>query len=612
MDDLLPHYERELTMLRQHARQFAESYPKIAGRLQMSGENVEDPHVERLIESFALLAARVHKKLDDEYPEFTDALLQVLYPHYLKPFPSCSIASFDVGVGAAQLTTAARIERGTMLNSRPIKGLPCKFRTAYPVWISPLKIRQVAYSNSVKSPEGFRLPSSVSSSITLEIALLSEQAQFAGLNMPVLRMFMDTESALIAQLRKAIFHGCAGVVIEPAPGKWINLPKQVIKPVGFADDENLLDFDARSAQAYRLLTEFFSYPEKFNFIDLDFPLLCQKLPEGSRSFKIHFLLCNSNEIDLDERLLEQVGPQHLKLHCTPVVNLFKQRADPIRLTHEQFEYPVVADYRRPYAYELYSLDSVHKVIQTPQGESIQEYRSFYSLKHGDESGQSSYWHLTCDESLAEISPGFEYQISLVDVNFDPTKSQTETISMSLTCTNRDLPGEMPYGQAGGDLFLEGGSVARTISMLRKPTQTHRFARTRGSQWRLVSHLTLNHFSLTANGGGVLREALSLYNTNGSLQNRRMIEAIVSIDQKPSVTRVSGNPFPAFVRGIEITVTLDEDGFVGTGIHLFAQLLDHFFGMYVHANSFTQLVFRSVNTGEEIIRCPPRNGHLALA
>ena len=148
MDELLPHYERELTMLRQHARQFAESYPKIAGRLQMSGENVEDPHVERLIESFALLAARVHKKLDDEYPEFTDALLQVLYPHYLKPFPSCSVACFDVGVGIAQLTTASKIERGTMLNSRPIKGLPCKFRTAYPVWIAPLKMRQVAYSNT--------------------------------------------------------------------------------------------------------------------------------------------------------------------------------------------------------------------------------------------------------------------------------------------------------------------------------------------------------------------------------------------------------------------------------------------------------------------------------
>lgn len=612
MDDLLPHYERELTMLRQHARQFAEAYPKIAGRLQMSGENVEDPHVERLIESFALLAARVHKKLDDEYPEFTDALLQVLYPHYLKPFPSCSIARFDVGSGVAQLTTASKIERGTTLNSRPVKGLPCKFRTAYPVWISPLKIQQVSYSNVIRAPDTFRLPAQASSVITVEIALMSEQAQFSGLNLPVLRLFMDTESALVAQLRKAVFHSCAGIVIETAPNQWLNLPKHVVQPVGFSDGEELIDYDARSAQAYRLLTEFFSFPEKFNFIDLDFGLLNDRLAADSRSFKVHFLLQGNQESGLDERLLEQLGVQHLKLHCTPVVNLFKQRADPIRLTHEQFEYPVVADHRRPYAYELYSLDSVYKVIQTPQGEHIQEYRSFYSMKHGDESTQSSYWHLTCDETLAEISPGFEYQISLVDVDFDPTQIQTETLSLDLTCTNRDLPSQMPYGQPGGDLFLEGGSLARTISMLRKPTQTWRFARTRGSQWRLVSHLTLNHFSLTANGGGVLREALSLYNTNGSLQNNRMIEAIVSIEQKPAVTRVSGNPFPVFVRGIEIHIKLDEEGFVGTGIHLFAQLLDHFFGMYVHANSFTQLVFHSAKTGEEIARCPPRNGQLALA
>lgn len=612
MDELLPHYERELTMLRQHARQFAEAYPKIAGRLQMSGENVEDPHVERLIESFALLAARVHKKLDDEYPEFTDALLQVLYPHYLKPFPSCTVACFDLGGSIAQLTTAIRIERGTMLHSRPVNGLPCKFRTAYPVWLSPLMIREAAYSNAVRSPEGYQLPAKASGIITVEIALLSEQARFSGLALPYLRLFLDTEPALIAQMRKAMFYGCVGLALEIKPGTWIRLPDRTLQPVGFAADEALLDFDARSAQAYRLLTEFFAFPEKFDFLDLDFGSIMPHLPEHARAFKIHFLLGNGHHLGVDERLLSQLGPQHLKLHSTPVINLFKQQADPIRLTHDKFDYPVVADHRRAYAYELYSLDSVHKVVQTPQGESIHEYRSFYSLKHGDPANQSSYWHLTCDESLAEISPGFEYQISLVDVDFDPARVQTETVSMQLTCTNRDLPEQMPYGLPGGDLFLEGGSVVRTISMLRKPTQTVRFPRTRGSQWRLISHLTLNHFSLTTSGGSVLREALSLYNLTGSLQNRRMIEAITHIEQKPAVTRVAGNPFPAFVRGLEITITLDEGGFVGTGVHLFAQLLDHFFGMYVHANSFTQLVFRSASTGEEITRCPARNGHLALA
>lgn len=610
MDDLLPHYERELTLLRQHARQFAERYPKIAGRLLLSGENVEDPHVERLIESFALLAARVHKKLDDEYPEFTSALLQVLYPHYLRPFPSCSIAHMDVGQSVAQLTAAIEVPRGTVLSTRPIRGVQCKFRTSYPVWIAPLGVQSARYENVVRAPDKTSLPAQASSVITLEIALLSEQANFQSLQLPSLRLFIDAESVLVAQLRKALFHGRVGLMLEHRAGAWQPLADACISSVGFADDESLLNFDARSAQAYRLLSEFFAFQEKFNFIDIDFSQLTARLPEQCRSFKLHFLLQSPLEAGLDERLLEQISTQHFKLQCTPVVNLFKQHADPIRLTHEHVEYPVVADHRRAYAYEVYSLDSVYKVVQTAQGESILEYRPFYSLKHGDKAGERRYWHLSRDEVVAEISPGFEYQIALVDSDFDPAAVQTETLSMELTCTNRDVPAQMPYGRSEGDLFLEGGA-ARTIKLLRKPTQTWRFKRGRGGQWRLISHLSLNHFSLTSMGGEVLREALALYNITGSAQNTRMIEAIQEIKQIPAVTRVAGNPFPVFVRGVEVRITLNEDGFVGTGVHLFAQMLDHFFGMYVHANSFTQLVFVSANTGEEILRCKPRNGELNL-
>lgn len=610
MDDLLPHYERELTLLRQHARQFSERYPKIAGRLQISGENVEDPHVERLIESFALLAARVHKKLDDEYPEFTNALIQVLYPHYLRPFPACSIAQMDIGQSVAQLTTAIEIPRGTMLSTKPIKGVQCKFRTSYPVWVGPIGIKSVVYENVVRAPDRTKLPAQASSVITLEFCLLSEQASFQGLNMAKLRLFIDAESVLVAQVRKALFYGRVGVMLEHRTGAWHSIRGGCLSCVGFEDDEALLNFDARSAQAYRVLSEFFAFQEKFNFIDLDFAQLAAHLPEQCRSFKLHFLLQGPLEAGLDERLLEQLSTQHFRLQCTPVVNLFKQHADPIRLSHQQVEYPVVADHRRAYAYEVYSLDSVYKVVQTAQGESMLEYRPFYSLKHGDKAGERQYWHMSRDEVVAEISPGFEYQISLVNGEFDPAVEQTETLSMELTCTNRDVPSQMPYGRNEGDLFMEGGA-ARTIKLLRKPTQTWRFNSGRGGEWRLISHLSLNHFSLTSMGGEVLREALSLYNITGSAQNTRMIEAIQEIKQSPTVTRVAGNPFPVFVRGVEIQISVNEEGFAGTGVHLFAQMLDHFFGMYVHANSFTQLVFVSANTQIEILRCPPRNGELNL-
>ena len=123
MDDLLPHYERELAFLRQHAGEFAERHPKIAGRLMVSGDVGEDPHVERLIESFALLAARVHKRLDDDFPLFTESLLEVLYPHYLRPFPCCAIARLGAPEGSGSGSTPVEVPRGTLLSSRAVRGV---------------------------------------------------------------------------------------------------------------------------------------------------------------------------------------------------------------------------------------------------------------------------------------------------------------------------------------------------------------------------------------------------------------------------------------------------------------------------------------------------------
>lgn len=615
MDDLLPHFERELNLLRRNARHFSEKYPKIANRMQMAGENVEDPHIERLIQSFALLAARVHKKLDDEYPEFTDALFEVLYPHYLKPFPACSIAHFDIDSNSNQLTFASLIGRGSQVITRPVKGVPCKFRTAFDVWFAPLLINQVIYENVIRAPQQIHLPASVNGIITIDFHLLSEQVQFDKLNLPYLRMYFDADPAIVAQLRKAIFHCCEGLMLESKPNHWVTLPLNIINSVGFNEDQSLIDFDARSAPAYRLLTEFFAFPEKFNFLDLAFaPILEQLLMNSGRSFKLHFLINNQQGTELETRLLEQLAKHHIKLHCVPIVNLFKQNAEPIRLSHTQFEHPVVADYRRPYAFELYSVDSVYKVVQSQQGENLQQYRSFYSLKHGDSNEtKNQYWHLTYNESLAEISPGFEYQITLVDDQFDLTTPKTETISLLLTCTNRDLPTYLSCGQVGGDLFMEGGGLTKTINLLRKPTHSWRFKRAKASQWRLVSHLSMNHYSLTASGGNVLRETLTLYNINASSQNLKMIDSIIDVSQKPSVTRMTGKPFPVFIRGLEIHIKIKEDdSFVGTGLHLFAQMLDHFFGMYVHANSFTQLVFISASSDLEILKCQPRNGQLILA
>lgn len=613
MNDLLPYYERELSFLRRHAREFAERYPKIAGRLLLSGDTCEDPHVERMLESFALLAARVQKKLADDFPELTESLLEVLYPHYLRPFPSCSIARFDAAGAEAQLSGASKIPRGTLLTTLAVKGLACKFRTAYDVDIAPVRIVEARYEDTISPGRGYSAPTTASSMLSLTIESRSDQVPLDALNLERLRIFLDGEPSLVSQIREALLARRVAVACEAAPQPgWLPLPDSIIQPVGFAEEEGLLDYDARSHLAYRLLTEFFAFPEKFNFIDIQYAPLRKQLPAGTRRATIRVLLSHARESAEENRLLERASADNFLLSCTPIVNLFKQPGDPIRLTHTKSSYPVVPDARRASAYEVYSVNRVRKVEKTAHGEEVIEYRPFYALRHAESlNTEGRFWHIRRDEEVAQLSPGYEYEIAVIDLDFNPLAEKTETLSLELTCTNRDLPSQLPYGMAGGDLSIEGGSVAKIISLLRKPTPSYRFGRANGSHWRLISHLSLNHLSLTEKGLESLKETLALYDITRALTNQRQLDGLISIQHRPVTATMAGNPFPTFVRGVEIELTVDEQFYVGTGIHFFARVLDHFFGLYVHINSFTQLVIKSAKTGGEILRCPPRSGDLPL-
>ncbi|AKJ28556.1 type VI secretion system baseplate subunit TssF [Caldimonas brevitalea] len=618
MEELLPHYERELAFLRSHAKDFAQRYPKIAGRLMMAGDVSEDPHVERLIESFALLAARVHKRLDDDFPLFTETLLEVLYPHYLRPFPSCSIAQFNLGTSAGQMSNGARVERHSLLTTRPVRGVACKFRTAYDVDLLPLRLSSASFRMAVAAPEGTRLPPKATSVLSLQLELLSPQFSFDALIGKSLRIYLDGEASQVSVLRETLCARVAGMMVQSTPyGPWSGPYRQPITLAGFGDDEALIDFDARSHQAYRLLTEFFAFPEKFNFVDIPLPKALGAVG-NARSLTLHLMLSGVRADSDEARLLETIGAQNFQLGCTPVVNLFGQNADPIRVTHTSASYPLLTDSRRAYAYEVSAVKKVFRVQQTPQGETVEEFRPFYSLRHDElarDDGNGSiggrYWYTHRDAVVAEHSPGYELELSIVDVDFDPASPQTDTLSIEVMATNRDLPTLLSVGNPGGDLFLEGGSVAREIRLLRKPTAPHRFERGRGALWRLISHLSLNHLSLSAGGVDALKEMLRLYDLPRSAVNQRQIDGVVAVDYRSATAWLQGNPFATFVRGTEVRLTVDEDSFVGTGLRLFATVLDHFFGLYVHANSFTQLTLVSVRTQEEIFKCPPRNGDLLL-
>ena len=611
MQELLPYYERELAFLRGSSREFAKRYPKVAAGLGLTSEVCEDPHVEQMIESFALLTARISKKLDDDYPELTEALFNVIYPHYLRSFPSCSIAQFKID--PEKLTVRQTLKRGSVLKSHVIKGVACKFRTVYDVQALPLLLSQVRYHPSSSAPGHVQIRSQVTARLTLTLQLAKKESLKLITETDRLRLYLHGDVSLVAILRDALLMHTAQVFVENGTQhRWTELPTTIVQPCGYDEQESLIDFPAASHPAYRLLTEYFAFTEKFHFVDLELGSLLPLLADGE-AIKLHFMVESIAADTNQSRLLETVSLSNVRTGCTPVINLFEKKADPIRLTHREVSYPVVADARRAHAYEIYSINRVCQVKQTPQGDSIVNFQPFYALHHGDTPATTpGYWIAKRNTMLAQTSPGYETEITLVDLSSNPTIPQIETLSIDLTCSNRNLASQLAIGQLGGDLMLEGGGVAQEIRLLRRPSRSMRFAQGKEAHWRLVSHLSLNHLSLVKGGLASLKETLKLYDLADSAISVSQIEGLVDLDHKPITLWMPGEPFASFVRGIEILLTIDTENYIGTSLHGFIQILNRFFAMYVHVNSFIQLVVLAKNNNQEIMRCAPCNGESILA
>jgi len=613
LDELLPFYERELTYLRQMSKEFAAQYPKIASRLLIDGDTCEDPHVERLIEAFAFLAARIHKKLDDEFPEITDAFLGVVFPHLLRPVPSFSIAEFQIDAQDAQITERYEIERHTQLYSRAkANGLQCRFRTCYPVDLWPVRVVGAHAEAIQRSPFSSFSDEAVG---VIRIRLQTVGAvSLSELGLDRLRFFIDSEPAYVHALYELLLNSPAKIVLSSGTGPRatrIELDADCIRPVGFEADEGIIDYDARSFVGYRLLHEYFAFPEKFFFFDL---VGLDVLARGGfdKEFEVAILLNEHERSDRLARLALIVVADTFRLGCTPVVNLFKQRAEPIRITHEKNEYDVVPDVRRPRGMEVYSIDEVRKSTRSDEKESVVQYHPFYSYRHGaTPESERTFWYATRRNSPLADDDGTDVSITLVDLDFDPSVPAVETLGLSLTCTNRDLPAQLPFGGDQGEFEMEGSPAVSRIRALRKPTAALRPALHKAGIWRLISHLSLNHLSLVTEGREALLEILDLYNFSSSPAVRAQISGIVGLTSSRTIAFVGPPERAAFVRGTGIVIEFDETAYVGSGVYLFARVLDNFFGLYCAVNSFTQLTVRTKQREKELVAWPARTGEAIL-
>lgn len=609
-EPLYSYYERELLFIRQMAQEFARQYPAAANRLLLEPNRSADPHVERLIEAFALLSGRIHHKLDDEFPELTDALLSVLYPHYLAPIPSMAVVQFEVDAGRAQLPDGFLIDRHSRLHTRPVGDLPCKFRTCYPVKLWPITVAE-ARLQPPPFPRHLQPPPLTAAVLTLRLECQPGMT-FSGLSLDRLRFYLSGDNQVIPLLYELLFNHTQQVIFRPLDGGERLQPLVLARdaclfPVGFERDEGLLPYPNQSFLGYRLLTEFFTFPNKFWFVDLGGFEKARRAGFG-RSLEVVFYL-NRTSTNLEQ----SVEPATFRLGCTPVINLFEQIAEPIPLSHARYEYRVVPDVTQPLGMEVYSIDSVTST--DPTTSTVREYQGFYSFRHGQSrETQRAFWYASRRASLQENDKGTEVYLHLVDLDFHPALPAEPVLIVRTTCTNRNLPATLQL--AGESLYfeLEAAAPLAAIVCLRTPTLPLRPPLRRGAYWRLLSHLNLNHLSLAdaAEGRAALQEILRLYDFSDAESGpqlaavtRHIIEGITAVSSRRVVGRVRGATASGFCRGLEVAIEFDEQKYVGVGVYLFACILERFLGLYASINSFTQLAARTSQGEGYLKKWPPR-------
>lgn len=629
-DELLPYYDRELKHLQALGAEFAERHPQVATRLRLGAEGSGDPHVERLVQAVAFLNARIRHKLDDDFPELTQALLGVLYPHYLRPVPSLAMAQLELDASQHGLVRGYRVPRGTAVETEPDAafGERCRYRTAYDVTLWPLKVAAAKLSRRPFSIPGSPRASQAQAVLHLKFKTLSSATKVSQIQVPKLRLHLHRGNntnvyRLLEMLATDVLE--AVVAYGPQEEKFAVLPPSCLSTVGFERDEALLPDDARTLPAYRMLTEYFAFPQKHLFVDLDlgnpnsaaWPL-AQIGPASHDTVDVFLLLSRS-----DADLVRDVTADTFRLGCTPIVNLFDQAIDPFTLSQTQSEYQLIPDARRPLSCEIYTLREVEAV--SPQQEVV-EYQPFFSWKHGAAAqGRQAFWH-------AAIRPGAgsnsgnpdqqrqDYFLSLVDLDFRPSQPAGWTLRAQATCFNGDAPQGLPTGAGPGGVprpllsLPDGAGPVSRIICVTPPTSTQRPDYGSGALWRLISHLSLNHLSLVEGGDGAtsLREILQLYNMRQSTEAQALIESIVEVRTERVVRRI-GWRAGGFGMGVLIKVTIDESRLAGLGGYLFACVLDRFLGMYVAVNSFTELVVQSKQRlgQEEPWRWPQRTGEKIL-
>ena len=616
---LLRLYEGELGFVREAGVEFANEFPKIAARLNLTSFDIADPYVERLFEGFALLSARIQLKMEAEFPTFTQSLLQMVYPHYLAPTPSMAVVQVHPDAKLRASPQGTVLPRGTELRS--LLGTEdqtnCEFRTAHAVQLLPIQLSDVEYIGTPAAVSALGLPDQRGIRAAIRLRLKATGGMpFAEIAADRLPLFLSGPPGARMRLYEQLVADVAAVYVRPAarPLPWLEkLPTAAVRAMGFDPEEALLPRTPASFDGYRLLQEYFAMPERFLFIEI-----------GALARPVQRCACDELDIILllkrsDPVLASTFGADQFTLFCTPAVNLFPKRGDRVNISEHEAEHHIVPDRMRPLDFEVFSITGVEGFAT--DGSPSQPFMPFYAANDLSRNPDHRAYYLLRREPRQLSSRarqrgprssylGHEVFISLVDPEQAPFPQKLRQLGLDLLCTNRDLPLSMPVGKQHTDFTIAVSAPVGAIRCIAGPT-VPRPCRSDGEYaWRFLSHLGLNYLSLVdtdaTHGAAALRELLRLYVPSSNAAVSRQLEGLTSIACHPVVRRIPGAGPVAAGRGLELTLTIDETPFGGAGGILLAAVLERFFAKYVSINAFTETVLRDPERGE-VMRWPMQIG-----
>jgi type VI secretion system protein ImpG len=584
---LLDYYQRELTWLRHAGADFAERFPKIAHRLELSEYECPDPHIERLLEGFAFLNARLQRQLDDDFSQLSSALLEELYPYAIRPMPSTAIACFQADASKGNANSGLEIKRGTSLfvnHQRSEQETDSiYFRTTAPLTVWPLQIDEAIL---LDAEEAQKLTGLAKSQSALKIRIHCNAAEgWPALTLSTLKVHLAGSPLTAAALYDLL--GAHSIAMFSLLKNKIAPIKGLPEACGFTDDEALLPSESGALASHRMLLEYFSCPAKFAFFEL--PISVPAATEHDLEIIIAFNTHPASRLSLQA--------SDLALGCVPVINLFPRTSEPLRPSGKTREYRIVADSHREHATEIYAIGQV----RASKAYGAQIVPRYFGLNHTDANG--CFWHARRVDGVAQRR-GSDMLLTWVNANFLATDPPAPTLSAELLCTNRFLAESLAAGTVLA--FEQPGPVAK-VRLMASPTPQLPYAS--AAQWRLVSQLSLNHLSLIEGPQALaaLREILNLYNVGHSASTQQQIAGIRSIQTQRTVDRVGKEAWRGWRNGLEVRLELDANQFAGSSRVLFSGVLAQFFAQYASVNRFIRTVLvekdREIKTWQPLVGDP---------